>query len=63
MSNHSINERQIDRVHVHVKRCQRCGEDHDNLEFVPLFNPADDFTHWTMCPKTNQPVTLAIRQT
>jgi len=40
--------------------CARCGGIHDNLEFKPLQNPADDWRFWAMCPETDQPVLGAI---
>ena len=40
--------------------CQRCGRDHEDLEFEELKNPADEWKFWAMCPLTNQPVLLCI---
>lgn len=51
---------QRDRFLVDVKQCQRCGQDHDQLSFMALFNPADDFTHFSNCPTNGQPIALKI---
>ena len=47
---------------INVKSCARCGNNHDKLPFELLNNPTDEFNHWGMCPKTNQPILLAIMQ-
>lgn len=44
-----------------VRSCQRCGQDHE-MSFRPLSNPADEFTHWGLCPTLAEPVVLAMRQ-
>lgn len=44
---------------VTVRCCQRCGQDHE-LVFKPLSNPADLFTHWSLCPLLQEPVLLAV---
>ena len=43
-----------------VKGCARCGQDHDDVEFFPLTNPADDWNFWRMCPVRNEPLMAAI---
>jgi transcription elongation factor Elf1 len=48
-------------LNIHVKTCQRCGEDH-NVEFRPLANPAYTYTYWGMCSNINQPLLLRIRE-
>ena len=45
---------------IDVKSCQRCGTNHDQLEFKPLQNAADDYDWWAMCPSSNEPVLLRI---
>lgn len=47
---------------VNVKHCQRCGTNHNNLKFLELFNPVDDWKYWAMCPVMDQPILLKIRQ-
>jgi len=44
-----------------VGRCARCGKDHAQLEFRPLANAPDEWTHWAMCPETNEPVLVRMR--
>lgn len=53
---------QVKGISVDVRKCQRCGEDHDRVEFRPLFNPADEFTYYGQCPNVTQPILLAIRK-
>lgn len=43
---------------VDVKSCQRCGSDHPKLAFRKLANPANEWTHWALCPASQQPVLL-----
>jgi hypothetical protein len=45
---------------VNVKRCARCQEDHDNMEFFPLKNPADEWAWWGTCPNVKQPVLMRM---
>ena len=45
---------------VDVKRCQRCGKDHDHLLFSPLDNAADDYKFCSICPETSQPILLRV---
>ncbi len=42
----------------HLGCCARCGEDHFSLIFLPLTNPADEWTHWVMCPILKEPILL-----
>jgi len=42
---------------VDVKRCARCGQNHNALVFHRLTNPSA-YTHWAMCPITNEPILL-----
>lgn len=48
-------------ISVGVVSCQRCGKDHPDMKFKELLNPADKWTHFGMCPGTDQPVLLMIR--
>lgn len=47
-----------------VRVCPRCGRRHDGLSFLPLSGsaiycgPFKALTHWSMCPKTRDPVLL-----
>lgn len=46
---------------VDVRLCQRCGENHDELGFDPLSNPADEYSWFAKCPITQQPILLKIQ--
>lgn len=47
-----------------VKCCARCGQDHKALHFDKLTKPGNilgvEFTHWASCPKSGEPVIMAI---
>lgn len=50
-----------------VKSCARCGKDHSKLLFTEFDNPVrlekgnyHVWTHWSMCPDSNQPILLTI---
>ena len=46
---------------VSVKRCARCGGDHDNMVFKRLAKPVDMdgmCTHWVMCPTNQEPILM-----
>jgi hypothetical protein len=45
---------------VTVTRCVRCGAVHEDLEFKLIDNRPHDFTHFAMCPKTQQPIILEV---
>lgn len=41
-----------------VNRCQRCGQDHKDLQFASLDNAIDEWQWWAMCPVKQQPILL-----
>ena len=41
-----------------LKDCPRCTETHEDITFKPLTSPTTDFTHWTLCPRTAQPIMM-----
>ena len=51
---------------VKIRKCARCGEDHEQLEMDAFVRPPrvlsnDEVvvaTHWALCPKTAQPVMI-----
>ena len=45
---------------VNVKKCARCAEDHDELEFKELINAADEWNWWAMCPSFTQPILMKV---
>lgn len=42
-----------------IEHCPRCGLQHGAVVFEKLRRRADEYTHWTMCPETLEPVFLA----
>ncbi len=52
-----------DSVSTSVEACARCGEGHEGLLFLAFDAPVDDFTHWALCPKVEQPILLQITTT
>lgn len=42
--------------------CARCGEKHVELRFKPLTHPADEWTHWALCPTNGEPIMLRISE-
>lgn len=47
---------------VKIKKCVRCGESHPRVEFKEFINmPVRlPYTHWGMCPVTNEPILMYI---
>lgn len=45
---------------TNVRNCARCGQDHNDLEFVLLSNPTDEYGWWASCPFNGQPISLAV---
>lgn len=52
-----------------IAACARCGNEHEDLEFVELARPIElqargdgtfvlVITHWTQCPVTKEPVLM-----
>jgi hypothetical protein len=50
-------------MQVSIKNCARCGEDHELLDFKLLSNPIAEWTHFSICPKTDEPILLEIVET
>jgi len=46
-------------IEVRVVGCARCGGAHD-LRFSHFSRAAGEFTHWSECPLTGEPILLAI---
>ena len=53
----------MSKITTTVRSCARCGGDHAALEFLPISNPAPDFTHWAMCPTVHQPIIMLVKST
>jgi len=45
---------------VTVKGCARCGENHEDLMFLPLKNAANSFCFYAICPTIFQPILLSV---
>jgi HK97 family phage prohead protease len=45
-----------------VDNCARCEERHENMGFVKLTRPCGEFTHWTRCPVTDEPIMMTIKE-
>ena len=46
---------------VNIPICARCGGNHENLEFKTFVEEGiRDMTHWSLCPKFNEPVLMKI---
>jgi hypothetical protein len=43
-----------------LKRCARCGGKHKDITFFQLDRPADEYTHYALCPSNLQPILLAF---
>lgn len=41
-----------------VIECSSCGEDHINITFNEFVNDRKDYTHWGICPITNEPILM-----
>ena len=44
-----------------IKKCARCGGEHDRLILRPMANA--DWTHWAMCPTLGQPIMVNVSDT
>lgn len=49
-----------------VKRCARCGEDHEvkfkRFKHNPITCDEGEYTHWGMCPSLEEPVLMYITE-
>jgi len=43
-----------------IRNCARCGCSHDKLTFMKLKKPSGEFTHWAICPQSEQPIMMKI---
>lgn len=39
-----------------ITKCVRCDQDHRAVAFTPFMRAPTQFTHWAMCPVTNEPM-------
>lgn len=42
-----------------ISNCARCQKHHE-IEFKPLTHPNKEWTHWSICENSNEPVMLSI---
>jgi hypothetical protein len=49
-----------DRLKVGITGCARCGHDHAELWFCPFTCPLPEATHWSICPRTEEPILLRV---
>jgi hypothetical protein len=48
-----------DELTTDVRRCARCGGDHDGMTFIRMQNPIDPgYPFWSLCPKGYGPILL-----
>jgi len=44
-----------------VRHCDRCGGDHERLEWKRFaYNDIDGFQYWALCPTNGDPVLLRV---
>jgi hypothetical protein len=49
---------------VDIKKCARCGQDHDKMSFLKFTKPPleSHYTHFCICPQTLEPVLMRIEK-
>jgi len=47
---------------VDIKKCARCGQDHDKMSFLKFTRPPQEghYTHFCVCPQTLEPILMTI---
>lgn len=48
---------------LQIDRCARCRGPHTGLVVRPLTNPTDEWTQWTTCPTTREPILICLQTT
>jgi hypothetical protein len=43
-------------------KCSRCGQPHYQLEFKSFIAPQKRYTHWAICPATEEPILMFVLQ-
>lgn len=46
-----------------ITGCARCGQTHQNIEVREFTEPADKYTHFAICPSTNEPILIYMTET
>lgn len=49
-----------DRIYCWIRVCARCGGDHKQLVFNRFARQPKEWTHWGICPQTQEPVLLHV---
>ena len=47
-------------IKTNLSNCARCGKSHKDIEFLKFKKKADDYTHWAMCPNTDEPILCVV---
>ena len=45
---------------IDVRKCARCGGDHDAVTFRRLTTPPPDHQYWAMCPTLYEPILIRL---
>lgn len=43
-------------LYLDIVKCSRCNGDHKHLKFKQFKNCVSQFTHWALCPTTEEPM-------
>lgn len=46
-----------------IKGCARCGQTHQNIEIREFSYWAGEYTHFAICPSTNEPILIYMTET
>ena len=53
----------FDRKKIAIRRCARCGKNHDALEFQRFRRPpASGFEWWALCPTNGEPILMIVME-
>lgn len=45
-----------------ILNCARCGRDHRNLNFKKFIVPIEEYTYWSTCPETGDPILMKLNE-
>jgi len=45
-----------------LTNCARCGGYHSVIFFTEFRHPIDNFTHWSLCPDSKDPILMLIEE-
>jgi len=49
-------------LHLNIKCCSRCGENHGDVPALPLDRTSDEWSHYALCPTNGQPIMIATAE-